>query len=661
MATTPEHLAGKPGEQTRRALLAKAGVVGGGVGLVALSRADRSAASHTATPPTFPATGDVKVNNVKDWGALGDNSHDDQPYIQECIDASAPGKAAVYIPPGKYRLKNTDSDGGQFALGVPSDSFIFGSGKSTELIADLSGDTFNTVFNGKGGDPQSNIRLEDLVVDCNSNSQGYGIKIPGSSSTPASQIFLRRLEVKNHKFQITEPEPDTADFAVFCEYLKDSAIEDCYVHATWKDGIVVFGEGVVVSGNVVEDCGDDHIVAWGKAAGGISLIGNVVNANTSRFGSGIRLVARAAVTSNVVFGGVRAGIELRGNTADEGPKEVLIANNVILEAGNSDGTAANPGGPGWGPIQGSGISVHLQGLEGEDEGINLVAIADNVIARPRSNGIMFSQNNDTQPIRKVSVSDNVILMDEPDLAEEFDNTSLARRGIALRGAGDSEDPAGPISGIQIHGNQIHNSRGEGIYAKGSQIGRLDIHQNTVADSGTPEAPSVGILIDGIASCSVVGNRAYNEEGGQEYGLQVTDSLGAIVIVGNDFVENGIGPIIYQATSAGPDYLRIHDNPDYNPWAGQAAIAVTGTWTSFVPYTGGPTYYRKDVGVTFGAKFPAGTTPKVLATSRNEGFNVAVVAGANPHISQTLRVWVAASTAPPTNTAVTVNWVAEPVD
>lgn len=669
MTIAPQDGPIRPGEATRRALLAKAGVLGGGIGLIALNRAESANAAHNVPNPLpTPGSGIPAVSNVKDWGAVGDGVHDDQPNIQACIDESAKAGqnrgARVYLPPGTYRLA-TSSRGSAYLLTLPSNTFLFGDGPLSILKADriapAGQDPTEAVVDASGpeGLGESNVRIEDLLVDCNGRSWAHGIRIVGTADSPCRNIWLRRVEVTNLKLpDHNNVQPDSL---MRVQDWVNGAIEDCYLHGGQRDGLNLLGSGVIVSGNVIEDCGDDHIVAKGQGAGGVTVVGNVVKANTATRGAGIVVAGyttdgglgdisrRVTVTGNVVFGGVRAGITVRA-----GVEDVVVTGNMIMEAGNTSGTARpNDVNPSWGKSQGSGVSLDIGG--GYNGDITNVTIADNVIAKPRSNGIMFTHGKAEFRMEEITVSGNVIVMDEPTVP--IPNANLVRRGIAIRNF-DSSDPAGPVVGVQFRDNQIVNAKSEGIYAKGTFIDKLDIHQNTVIDSGTPGAKAVAIRIASIGSTSIIANRAY--DGGahtQDAGLAVEDPRGTLIIVGNDFRENP-RTISYTGGTAGPSNLRIRDNPGFNPWVGQVVTPV-GAWESFQPFPGGPIYYQKGVPVTFAVPFPAGSHPKVFAQARIPGFSVSVSSGGSPHLTQTLRVWVPENQDP--NTTVTVSWLAEPAD
>ncbi|MFF9839124.1 glycosyl hydrolase family 28-related protein [Streptomyces sp. NPDC013740] len=77
-----------------------AGGLAAGTGLVGAGSAQAAVAEAQAAGAAAFGAGWL---NVRDYGAKGDDSADDQPAIQAAIDAAGQG-GTVYLPPGKYRI-----------------------------------------------------------------------------------------------------------------------------------------------------------------------------------------------------------------------------------------------------------------------------------------------------------------------------------------------------------------------------------------------------------------------------------------------------------------------------------------------------------------------------------------------------------------------------
>ncbi len=112
-------------------------------GLTATSYNDQGAAGDSSTAPTVNATGGITLNggpiilplgnttraladklaeavSVKDYGAIGDASHDDAPNFAAAI-AALPQGSKLYIPPGNYRFAS--------AVTIPKAFSIIGAGQ----------------------------------------------------------------------------------------------------------------------------------------------------------------------------------------------------------------------------------------------------------------------------------------------------------------------------------------------------------------------------------------------------------------------------------------------------------------------------------------------------------------------------------------------------
>lgn len=101
------------------------------------------------------------VYNVKDYGAVGDDSTDDTASINLALAAVATaGKGALYLPAGTYRVNST--------LYVDTDKIrIYGDGAASVLKAKPNTD-FEYVLSATG---RTGITLMDFVVDANASNR----------------------------------------------------------------------------------------------------------------------------------------------------------------------------------------------------------------------------------------------------------------------------------------------------------------------------------------------------------------------------------------------------------------------------------------------------------------------------------------------------------
>lgn len=516
-------------EHTRRALLAGAGLAAGGaVGLAALSQPRLATAS-----PADAGLQSITVSDVthSPWSADPTGATDSRQKIQDCINDSQ-GIAAVYFPPGTYTLVGTGQGNGQPLLTLPAKTKLIGHGALSVLKAVGPGGSLPNpavILYIQGDD----VYVENLKLDGNNSIRFYGIQAPGGVF---ERLLLRSVEVLNL---------NTLSAIGIRVSVRNSVVEDCHVHHTQRDGMQIFGENVVVRGNLVEDCGDDHLVVTGTGGPGVSVVGNVVKANTTRYGCGIVALNRVSVVGNAVFGGVHSGIEVKGGSTD-----VLISGNTVSEAGNSDGsswpgiTALSYGSP-----KGAGISV-FSSSGGYGAPASRVVISDNVIVSPRSCGV-FLISQSSSSVSDIRIEGNSIWMEplanpaNPALYNSDANgVTVRRNGVGVVSDTVDSPPVGPIADIRITDNDIRLATGAGIHARSGQCMRWDIRDNSVLDSGpsgSNQAP--GILLDGVNSAMVIGNRAQEtRSSAQDYGIKILNESGKYLVTDNDVSSSqGISP------------------------------------------------------------------------------------------------------------------------
>ena len=592
-------------DETRRSLLAKAGAVAGGVGLLGLANGQSAYAHHT---PPAPEDFDGYYN-IKHFGASTSNAPAvNQTAIQACIDQAALDGKAVYIPPGVFETFG--------ALGVPDNSIIRGVGPAS-VIKDTA--TTQSAIRGAAAGAAKNVVIEHIKVDRTLGNHPPSARCFWFSNGTVERIFIRHVECVGAPESGMGIEVD----GVSC------AVHDCYVHECGKDGIACYGgPNNVVADNVIVACGDDHVAVGGSR---ITVVGNICDAGAGptadpmQLGSGIALRGgdRCTIVGNVVRGGYRAGIEFQGAGAVE---DVVISGNTIVEAGNG-GRFESTAGSG----AGTGILVRAP----TTTPIERVSITGNVIRAPRYHGIWIRSHASGGFIKDLRISDNHISFD-PGASYRLPDSS----GIACI------DPVSDVTDVRISGNVVRRAGGAGIYVKGLAAGvprRFDISGNNVVDSGS-DSPTAGILLHAVNDISVMGNRAYDSGvGTQDAGMSMVSPKGHVIIVGNDFTGN-LAPLSYSAGSPGPDRLRIRDNPGFSPWTGR--VTIDGAWAGVNPFT------KESSTITFGVPFPTGKPPRVHVTGESvdaagvstavseAGFKARLVASANLGSGSHRAVWTA---------------------
>lgn len=201
------------------------------------------AAAAVAFPQTASASNGVggPFVDVFDFGALGDNSHDDTTAIQAAIDAAQPNGGVVYLRPGTYLLSAS--------IVLPAKVRLVGAGSSATTLRLAAGSNCNVIetiglaalidsnrWLFSEGVP-SGFSVEHLRIDGNKthNTTGNGIRVYGKRFQIYDLIIF-----------------DCAENGIFtdCAYkglqdgvedLPESEIDLVWVRACGKDGILYRG------------------------------------------------------------------------------------------------------------------------------------------------------------------------------------------------------------------------------------------------------------------------------------------------------------------------------------------------------------------------------------------------------------------------------------
>jgi hypothetical protein len=130
--------------------------------------------------------------NVKYWGALGDNSHDDSAEIQAAIDAAIDmgNPARVVFPPGNYKVTTSLKAGYDAGAGITDKNGLLVEGQTNyrECRITFTGSGYALDCSGSGLDSDDPVTRFEIR-----NLQFYG----DGNSTPTGGIDIRRTFLVN--------------------------------------------------------------------------------------------------------------------------------------------------------------------------------------------------------------------------------------------------------------------------------------------------------------------------------------------------------------------------------------------------------------------------------------------------------------------------------
>jgi hypothetical protein len=125
------------------------------------------------------------VFDVKGYGAVGDNSHDDTSALQDTIDAAFNnGGGVVFLPAGTYKISS--------ALTIQSGTTILGAGREASCINQTS-----TTANGFYGRDVASVKLTDFFIQGPGSGSGIGIDFGWTTFGNTPFLNFLNLLVKN--------------------------------------------------------------------------------------------------------------------------------------------------------------------------------------------------------------------------------------------------------------------------------------------------------------------------------------------------------------------------------------------------------------------------------------------------------------------------------
>jgi hypothetical protein len=506
-------------DETRRSLLAKAGLIAGGVGLVTLGRSEPALASTI--------TGYINVKDAP-YLAQGNGTGDDAAAIQNALNDAAnptlyPPGTAVYIPPGTYPIGS--------ALLMPSKATLRGAGRGSVIVAKstLSGlaPMITNKNNATTGD--NDITIEDLEIDGNranrtNNTANIHFAANNGGGNPGAQnhriavrrvvshdsksiglTFVNSAEVEVSQCTIYNCDRDGCSFFLNCN---DIRVEGNHIHDTLDDGI----------GLNAEDPGKN-----GHSLQRVAIVGNLIGP-----GTGANRVINVAgaqqvtIAGNVLFEG-ETGI-IVSNWNNTPARDVVIEGNALYNVGRG-----NASGFGEGIIVIGALSI--TSTDGT-AGCERILIKGNLIDTPQNNGVTLAASQSGGALTDIVVEGNIIKLD-PSQAW----TNAGARAISCGGSVDT------VRGVTIANNIAESAATQGIIVTGSTYSRASIQNNQVFNSGQKSA-APAIWIDSPSDVLISGNRCTDTQGTktQTYGLSLIQTVGSTLVTGNDFTGNRDGAI-----------------------------------------------------------------------------------------------------------------------
>jgi hypothetical protein len=245
------------------------------------------------------------VVNVKDFGAAGDGVTDDTVVIQAAIDTGN----HVYLPPGTYMIdprSGNNSGGYGFALACyASGQNLSGAGRGVTTIKLIPGaaSLMGIIFSGG--------RMSGLTIDGGFN--------------PATM---------------------TQDLQSLVQLGSGAVLTDCHVLNSQGSNVVLGGNDIIVTNNILEKFGDHAIytaknAVAGQAAGQrIVISGNTIVDSPTYHNSGTYGPTRGAIkvrnnvtdvtiTGNTVYGDACVWLSANADITESVPKRISVTGNTL--------------------------------------------------------------------------------------------------------------------------------------------------------------------------------------------------------------------------------------------------------------------------------------------------------------------------------------------
>jgi hypothetical protein len=506
----------------------------------------------------------MRIYNPRVYGALGDGTGNDAPFINEALAAaSAAGGGWVIVPSGTYMIgeilriyRNT-----RLTL-LPGCEFR----RNYAGTMLLNGDA-DQAFGGYTG--HGNILIEGGLWNMRGTTSGLTGSAMCISIGHAKNVTIRDLEVRDvsgyHAIELNSTKNGLVDNCRFVGYVDPGGRD--FSEAVQTDlakSSGVFGgfgpydntvcEDIEVRGCYFGASGTAGTTAWPRGVGSHSatvdtahrrtrIIGNtfegllqypvvayawddtVIEGNTVKgCGAGIR--ARSIISADAADSTNLAGVV---TNASQVMRNLVIANNTIRDTGSVDDAIL---------------------LYGEETGrIHDAAITGNVVdtVGGGENGIRLFH------VEQYTVTGNTVR--EPGgtaISQEqvYGGTVSGNRIYQPGGSGVSCDTG---QGVTIASNTMRNAGTNGIHLLGGSD--IQVLHNFIKGSSRSAAGNYGMRVSSsLDGLLVVGNRVRKYGSGNEavWGLSITSTCTNVRRYGNDLADSGTtGSLDDQSTNAEP--------------------------------------------------------------------------------------------------------------
>jgi hypothetical protein len=307
------------------------------------SQLDPSGATQTSSGAQDTDLNSESLNdyyNVKSFGAKGDGSTVDRVAIQNAIDqAAAAGGGVIYFPAGIYLVDVVgSSDGGIISLSLKSRVTLKGASQQASILKlkDASygpGAYYRLIASDHNGQ-SSHMAIRDLTIDGNSSHQSVSgkqasnILLEADGSEDIVIDSIRSINSGGQGIQVRGSSSQFAQNIRITNNLSENHLGIC-IQASQFDGLVV-------TGNISRNCGDNGIDVYGDDgtndthARNFTITQNIID--TALVGVFNETVSSGVVSANTI---ANTEIGITVNRIHGEPKDININGNMITMVHNS--------------------------------------------------------------------------------------------------------------------------------------------------------------------------------------------------------------------------------------------------------------------------------------------------------------------------------------